>query len=77
MYAYSQFWVSFYHERNVNVITFNYRGVSLSEGTPSMAAIKSDAVTVALFARIQVGKEAKLAAHGISLGGACASHLAK
>jgi len=42
-----------------------------------MAAIKSDAVTVALFARIQVGNEAKLAAHGISLGGACASHLAK
>lgn len=42
-----------------------------------MSGIKKDAVTVAEFARVYVGKDFKLAAHGISLGGACASHLAR
>lgn len=39
--------VDFYLERNVNVVSFNYRGYSLSDGKPSMAAIKRDSIIVA------------------------------
>lgn len=42
-----------------------------------MSNIKKDGVTVANFARNQSNKGAKLAAHGISLGGAVASHIAR
>lgn len=69
--------VDFYHQRNVNVVAFNYRGYSQSEGTPTIANLKKDALVVAQFARLQSGKDVKMAAHGISLGGACASHIAR
>ena len=49
----------------------------MSDGTPTMANIKKDSVTVAQYVRMQTGKDAKIAAHGISLGGACASHLGR
>jgi hypothetical protein len=69
--------ISFYHEHSCNVITYNYRGVSLSTGAPSIANLKKDAVTVANFARSLSGWEGKLLAHGTSLGGCAASFLAR
>jgi uncharacterized protein len=75
MLAFNSTLVDFYHSRSVNVVAFNYRGYSMSDGKPTMLNIKKDAATVAKFARTHSGT--KVIAHGISLGGAAASHIAR
>jgi len=58
-------------------VTFNYRGVGLSEGTPSIQKIRRDAELVALHVRQRVGGNAKIGTHGMSMGGSIATHLAR
>ncbi len=69
--------LKFYHSKNVNFVTWNYRGCSLSEGLPSLGKIKSDAVVVAEYIRNRLGKDAKIITHGTSMGGAAAAHIAR
>jgi hypothetical protein len=61
----------------VNVITYNYRGYSQSQGCPTIDNIKADGVVVAQYARCRVGPDAKIGAHGQSIGGSVACHLAR
>lgn len=69
--------LEFYLKNGINLMVFNYRGYGLSEGTPSISKIRKDAETVAQYVRQKIGPNAKLGAHGRSIGGVVATHLAR
>jgi hypothetical protein len=77
MIQYNSELLNFYLNNGINVMVFNYRGYGLSEGTPSVWKIKQDSETVAAYVRQRVGQNAKIGAHGRSIGGIVASHLAR
>jgi len=43
--------LDFYLDNGINVVAYNYRGYGLSEGTPSVDKLRTDAETVALYVR--------------------------
>ena len=49
----------------------------MSQGTPSIQKIKEDSETVAMYVRQRVGVDAKIGAHGRSIGGVVATHLGR
>lgn len=69
--------LKFYHSKNVNFVTWNYRGCNLSQGLPTLGKIKCDAIVVAEYIKNRIGKQAKIIAHGTSMGGAAAAHIAR
>lgn len=77
MIQYNTDLLEFYLGNGINLMVFNYRGYGLSEGTPSIRKIKHDAETVAAYVRQRVGHQTKVGAHGRSIGGAVATHLAR
>jgi len=77
MIQYNTDLLEFYINNGINVMVFNYRGYGLSEGTPSFTKIKKDSETVAQFVRQKVGPNSKIGAHGRSIGGIVAIHLAR
>ena len=58
-------------------MTWNYRGCSLSTGKPSIYNVKKDGVTVAQYVKARLDRETKVIVHGISIGGAVASYIAR
>jgi len=62
IYYQSEF-IEYYVENGMNVVIWNYRGYSKSEGTPSPKNIKKDAELVLQFARDR-SREAKVGVHG-------------
>jgi pimeloyl-ACP methyl ester carboxylesterase len=59
-----------------NVYMFDYRGYGRSGGTPTIEALKSDAVAIADFVRRRNGNR-PLVVHGFSLGSFLAAHVAE
>ena len=68
-------WVSFYLERGINVMYYNYRGYGRSEGTSTPYIIKRDGISIVNYMRKRM-KLKQIGVHGQSLGGMVASHLA-
>lgn len=67
-----------YHELNVSIFIYSYRGYGLSTGSPSEAGLKIDADTVMHhLANSDFHKSRKLILHGRSLGGANAIYIAR
>ena len=58
-----------------NVTSFDYRGYCRSGGTPSIEAVKSDALAIYDFVRERAGPR-RLIVHGVSLGSFIAAHIA-
>jgi len=56
---------------------WNYRGYGESGGSPSPDNLKSDAEVVCRYARSKTHSEQKIGAHGMSMGGMIACHLAR
>ena len=74
---YNSDFLDFYLENGISVVTFNYRGFGLSEGSPSIPQIRGDAEMVANYIRSIVGPNEKIGVHGQSIGGTFAVHLAR
>lgn len=75
--SYNSSLLEFYHSKNINFVTWNYRGCSLSQGNPTMKGIKNDGVVVAQYVRNKVGAASKVIVHGTSIGGAVATFVAR
>lgn len=69
-------WISFYTEHGNNVLVFNYRGYGRNGGWPSPEANNSDGEAVVAYLK-NVRKITRLAAHGESIGGMVATHIAR
>eukprot|EP01029_Cantina_marsupialis_P021152 TRINITY_DN502_c0_g1_i1.p1 TRINITY_DN502_c0_g1~~TRINITY_DN502_c0_g1_i1.p1 ORF type:complete len:1509 (+),score=414.87 TRINITY_DN502_c0_g1_i1:88-4614(+) len=69
-------WLYFYLERGINVVTFNYRGYSRSQGSPHPSTVGSDGEAVVRYLRRNLNLT-KIGVHGISVGGLCATQIAK
>lgn len=63
--------------QGINVFVWNYRGVGQSEGVPSPKKLKEDSELVAAYVRSKVPAGIKVGAHGQSMGGMIAAHLAR
>lgn len=68
-------WLEFYAKNGINVLLWNYRGYSRSQGYPTPSNLLSDAETIVQHLR-KVKTVAPLLLHGQSLGGVVASHVA-
>ena len=75
-YEFESEWVEFYLERGLDVFVWNYRGYSLSEGRPSIEALKEDAGHVFRYVRQELRVHGPIAVHGESLGAVAAVNLA-
>lgn len=58
-----------------NVTSFDYRGYGRSSGTPTIEAVKGDALAIYDFVRERAGPR-PLLVHGVSLGSFIAAHIA-
>lgn len=70
-------WVNFYLEKGINVFLWNYRGYYRSTGISNSKNILEDAERVFDYLKQTVKVKGIIGAHGESLGGYVASHLAK
>ena len=68
-------WVSFYRERGIGMMLYNYRGYGRSSGSPTPAALRRDAAEVAKWVLARC-PESRIIVHGESMGGMLAAHLA-
>lgn len=68
---YQSDWLNFYIELNISVYFYNYRGYSLSTGSPSLRNLASDCSELVNYARHVKGFK-KIILHGESLGGSVA-----
>ena len=73
---YQSDWLDFYVSQGVNVVLWNYRGYGRTTGTPAPAKLKQDGEALVAYLR-KYKKVGQLGAHGESLGGAIAAHMAK
>ena len=72
-------WLHFYRDLGINLFVWNYRGYGRSQGNPNPAKIYDDAELIVEYLRSQTNFRIsqKIGAHGQSLGGAVAAHLAR
>jgi len=69
-------WIDLYLRNGINVFLWNYRGYGRSTGTPSPHILKKDGEYIVDYLRREMGIK-RLGAHGESVGGVIAAHLAK
>lgn len=66
----------FFYRMGFNVFIYDYQGYGRSEGTPSEAAVYSDAIAAYNYVRSRGFADNEISVYGFSLGGAPAVHLA-
>lgn len=69
-------WIKFYLSSGLNVFIWNYRGYGRSTGSPTPEGARIDGEAIVDYLRSVIGVR-KLGAHGLSIGGVVATHLAK
>jgi len=68
-------WLDYYLNNGINTFIWNYRGYGRSEGYPSPVLLKQDAESIVEYLKTTRQLE-KIGAHGESMGGAVATHIA-
>jgi len=68
--------VEFFYRMGFSIFVYDYQGYGKSEGTPSEAAVYSDAIAAYNYVRSRGFSDDEISVYGFSLGGAPAVHLA-
>ena len=63
------YYLKFFLEKGINVMTWNYRAYGRSKGTPSPSTLKDDIEAIYNFMRNNMGLKGKIGVYGRSLGG--------
>ena len=69
------FYLKFFLDRGINVMTWNYRSYGRSKGAPSPETLKEDIEAIYKFMRKEMGMKGKIGVYGRSLGGIPSSHI--
>lgn len=69
------FYLKFFLDRGINVMTWNYRAYGRSKGAPSPETLKEDIEAIYKFMRKEMGMKGKIGVYGRSLGGIPSSHI--
>ncbi|CDW84644.1 UNKNOWN [Stylonychia lemnae] len=69
------FYLRYFLNKSINILTWNYRGYGLSTGQPSLRNINQDAEQILNYLKNQMGITGKFGVYGRSLGGIPTSYL--
>ena len=69
------FYLKFFLDKGINVMTWNYRSYGRSKGTPSPDNLKEDIEAIYNYMRKEMGIQGKIGVYGRSLGGIPSSYI--